>query len=83
MRMKYARNLSFFIMWLLYVQLLRGQNRYGIMWALMINPPELPIMTKPEMMHILQTQMCSCISAQPGLPHQKQNGKLVVQQKIS
>jgi len=30
-------------MWLLYVQLLEGQNRYGIVWALMINPPELPI----------------------------------------
>jgi len=29
MRKKYARKLSFFIMWLLYVQLLRGKNRYG------------------------------------------------------
>jgi len=32
-----------FIMWLLYVQLLVGQNRYGLVWAVMINPPELPI----------------------------------------
>jgi len=32
-----------FIMWLLYVQLLRGQNRYGLVCAVMINPPELPI----------------------------------------
>jgi len=30
-------------MWLLYVQLLRGQNRYGLVCAVMINPPELPI----------------------------------------
>ena len=25
------------------VQLLWGQNRYGLVWAVMINPPELPI----------------------------------------
>ena len=30
-------------MWLLYAQLLEGQNRYRIVWTLMINPPELPI----------------------------------------
>jgi len=30
-------------MWLLYAQLLEGQNRYKIVWTLMINPPELPI----------------------------------------
>jgi len=28
-------------MWLLYVQLLGGQNRYGLVCAIMINPPEL------------------------------------------
>jgi len=30
-------------MWLLYVQLLGGQNRYGRVCAVMINPPELLI----------------------------------------
>jgi len=30
-------------MWLLYVQLLGGQNRYGLVCAVMINPPELKI----------------------------------------
>jgi len=43
MRIKCARNFLFFIVWLLYVQLLRGKNRYGLVWAVMINPPELPI----------------------------------------
>jgi len=28
-------------------------------------------MTKLEMMHILQAQVCSCTSAHPGLPHQE------------
>ena len=43
MRMKYARKFSFFIMWLLYVQLLSTKNRYSLVWAIMINPPELPV----------------------------------------
>jgi len=30
-------------MWLLYVQLLREKNRYGLVWAVGINPPELPV----------------------------------------
>jgi len=33
----------------------------------MINPPELLIMTKLEIMHILQIQVCGCISAHQGL----------------
>jgi len=37
----------------------------------MINPPELPKLTKIEMMHILQAQLCGCISTHPGVPHQK------------
>jgi len=28
-------------------------------------------MTKLKMMHLLQAQVCSCISVHPGLPHQK------------
>jgi len=43
MRMKYARKFSFFIMWLLCVQLLSRKNRYGLVWAIKISPPELPI----------------------------------------
>jgi len=42
MRIKYARKVTFF-MWLLYVQLLRGQKRNGLACAAMICPPELPI----------------------------------------
>jgi len=30
-------------MWLLYVQLLGGKNRYGLACAVMINPAELPV----------------------------------------
>ena len=36
-------NFSIFIMWLWYVQLLGEQNRYELVWAVMIDPPELPI----------------------------------------
>jgi len=43
MCIKYARKFSFCYMWLLYVQLLGGQNRYGLVCAVMINPPELKI----------------------------------------
>jgi len=43
MRMKYARKLLFFIKWLFYVQLLRGQNKYRLVWAVITNPLELPI----------------------------------------
>jgi len=32
-------NFRFFIMWLLYAQLLRRKNRHGLVWAIMINPP--------------------------------------------
>jgi len=75
-----------FIMWLLHVQLLRGQNRYGFVWAVIINPPELPfsqLMTKLEMIHILQAQVCGCVSTHPRLlaTSKKTNGKLVTLQK--
>jgi len=43
MRIKFATKFSFFNMWLLYVQLLSRKNRYGLVWAITINPPELPI----------------------------------------
>ena len=43
MRIKYAWTFSFFIVGLLYVQLLEGQNRYGLVWAVVINPPELSL----------------------------------------
>jgi len=64
-------NFRFSFMWLLYVQLLRGQDRHWHVWATMINLPELPIKAKLEMMHILQAQVCGCISAYLRLPHQK------------
>jgi len=31
-------------------------------------------MTKFEMMHLLQAQVCDCISAHQDLPHQKMRG---------
>ena len=37
------KNIFVFIVWLLYVQLLRGKKRYGLVWADMINPPEMPV----------------------------------------
>jgi len=38
-----TRKLSYFIMWLLYLQLLREKKRYGLVWAVRINPPELTV----------------------------------------
>ena len=51
-------------MWLLYVQLLGKKNSYGFVWAVMINPPELPIelVTKLKTTYILQAQVCDGIS---------------------
>jgi len=40
----------------------------------MINPTEL-FMSKPEMMHIVQTQVYRSMSAQPWLLHQKMKRK--------
>ena len=55
-----ARKFLFFIMWLLYVQLLRGKKRYGLVCAVLINPPE---MTKLETKHIAKHR-CATVSAQ-------------------
>jgi len=32
---------------------------------------QLGLITKLEMMHTLQAQVCGCVSAHPGLKHQK------------
>jgi len=37
------KKIFLFIMWPLYVQLPSRKNRYGLVCAIMINPPELPI----------------------------------------
>jgi len=72
MRIKHARKRAFFIVWLFNVQLLGGEKRYGFVWPVMINPPQLLIiLTILEMMHMLQAQTCGCISAHLVLPHQK------------
>ena len=42
-KVRYARKLSFLIMWLLHVQLLGVQKRYGLERTVMINLLELPI----------------------------------------
>ena len=39
---KVCKKFLYFNMWLLYVQLLRRKNRYRLVWAIMINQPELP-----------------------------------------
>jgi len=41
---KVRKKIFVFIMWLLYVglQLVSRKNRYGLVSAIMINPPELP-----------------------------------------
>jgi len=38
------------------------------LWSIRLNCQS---MTKLEMMHVLQTQVCGCITAHPGLPHQE------------
>jgi len=50
------------------------------LWSIRLN---CQLMTKPEMMYILQAQAGGCISAQPRLPHQKRNRNLVMHQKVS
>ena len=136
MRIKYARKLSTLFMWLFYVQLLGGQNRYAFVRAVMISPLRTvarkcslgglyvcpgrldienllkspliysvsyfnlgilvlflegkptkatpwrrdwirlncQLVTKLEMMHLLQAQVWNCISAHPGCHIKKQNG---------
>jgi len=59
--MKYARKLSFFIMWLLYVQVLREKDT-GLrepLWSIRL---KCQLMTKLETKHILQAQVCDWIS---------------------
>jgi len=73
MRIKYARKFSFFIMWLLaYMYNYWGDRTdkglWEPLWSILLN---CQLMTKLEMMHILQAQVCGSISAHPGLPHQK------------
>ena len=58
MRIKYEEKISFFIMWLLYVQLIRGKKRYGLVWAIMTSTPELPTDNEARK----QAQVCDCIS---------------------
>jgi len=64
---------QFFYVAVIYtVQLLRGKNRYGACVSRYDQSAwTVKVRTKLEMMHILQAQVCVCISAHPGLPHQK------------
>jgi len=41
------------------------------------------LVTKLEMIYILQAQFWSCISANPGSPHQKTKQELVMHQNVS
>ena len=64
-------------MLLLYVQLLRRKNKYGLVWVIVINPPELQWTTNLETKDILQAQVCDCTSTK------KRNGKLAIYHEIS
>jgi len=68
MRMKYARKPSFFVVAVIYAT---TEGTEQIRACVMINPSEVPIDDEARMMLMLQTQVCDCISADPGLPHQK------------
>jgi len=64
------KNFTFNITVSLYVQPFgdRGDTCFcEPLWSIRLN---CQLMTKLEMMHILQAQVCGCISARPGLPHQ-------------
>ena len=64
-----------------YVQLLGGQNRFGLVWAVMINLHELPIYDGARNdPHIASTRV-RLYSHTPRVATQKQNGKQVMHQK--
>ena len=76
MRTNYARKFSFF-MRLLYVQLLGEENRYGLVCAVVINPPELPTDDDARNeAHVARTGV-------RWFQHKKRNGKLVIHHKMS
>jgi len=49
------------------------------LWSIHLN---CQLMTKLEMMHIFQAQACGCISAHPGLSHQKTKRETSDDQKV-
>ena len=66
MHMKYARKLFFCFVAVL-CTITKGKEQqaassYGLVWAVMINPPEQPINDETESKHILQVQVCNCVS---------------------
>jgi len=71
MCIKYARKLSFLILWLLHVHFLGGNRDTDLCEPLRSIRLNSKLMTKLDTMHILQAQVRVCISAHPGLPHQK------------
>jgi len=75
-------NFHFYIMWLLYVDLLGGQNRYKLGSAIKINQPwNCQVMAK---LNTNCKHRCTAVlSVNPRLPIKKRNGKLVIHQKVS
>jgi len=69
-------------MWLFYVQLLGDSTDSGLCEPLWSNRLNCQLMTMLEMMHILQAQVCGCISAHTRLPHQKIKWEPVTHQKF-
>jgi len=52
--------------------LLVGQNRYGLVWAVLISPPELPTML--EMMHVCKHKGAAVLTHTQGYHVKKRNG---------
>jgi len=59
MRIKHSRKLSFFYVAVI-CTIAKEEERHGLMWAIMINPPELPINdeSRNEAHTVLQAQVC-------------------------
>ena len=65
-----------FVMWLLYVQLIRGKKDTDLCKPLCSILLKCQLMTKLERKHLLQAQVCDCISTK------KRNEKLAMQHEI-
>ena len=71
-------------MWMLYAQLLGGQKRYGLVWTVIINPPELPINDESRNDAHIYKHRCAAVLGHIQGCHIKQwHGNLVMHQKVS
>jgi len=81
---KSAQKNSFFCDVAVTAQLYWGQNRYAIVWTVLLNPAELLDEARmwPDirgfLMLTLHVEVCGCFGAHSGLPHQKTKCKLLM-----